>query len=225
MMHKKSLLITLAMLVLAFNIIPSMAQVLAPVEVYKYLYCDTAPGFSDNPPYEVGQKYTFWMVYDVFANENLDNIVVYDRFGGELMIDGIAVNWATASTEDVNYEFAYNPYAYGGEVNINGGDPEGYLDKTGVEIVDSIEGYGFKIFWTGKSVKAHFQWNVGSLNAGEFKRLWVVVSTDNNPAGKPEYTSCGTYTLNSGATVKARLATTGKQVSAVSDAIQIEVIP
>lgn len=223
-MNKKSFLITLVILVVAFNITPSIAQALAPVEVDKWLRCSTAAGWSDNIPYYVGQKYYFWMVYEVKANEALADVVVYDRFGAELMIEGIAVNWPTVQAEDYDYTFIYDEYERGGdvEIDVDSGDPEGFLNKDGI-LLSTPKG-SFDIFWTGNSVKVHFQWNVGDMSAGSMKRIWVIVSTDTNPAGKQEYTSCGTYVLNSGATVKALLESTGKQVSAVSDTIQIEVV-
>jgi len=222
-MKKKSFLMALFILVTVFNITPLMAQACKPVEVDKWLHCPDGEGWSDNPPYYVGQKYYFWMVYEVKANVDLTDVVVYDRFGAELMIEGIAVLWdPTVKNEDYDYNFTYVPYARDGVVRIND-VPEGFLNETGVEILGTGKG-DFHIFWTGNSVKVHFQWDIGDMDAGDRMRIWVIVSTDTNPAGKQEYTSCGKYMLNSGATVKGFLATTGKKVSAVSNTIEIEVL-
>jgi hypothetical protein len=51
----------------------------------------------------------------------------------------------------------------------------------------------------GKSQKVTLFWDVGDLAPGETAYLTVQVSTDLNPAGHQEYTSPGTYQLNSGA--------------------------
>ena len=55
---------------------------------------------------------------------------------------------------------------------------------------------------TGKSEKVHLLWTVGSIPAGGSASLVLVTSTDENPAGHQEFTSCGVHELNSGATLK-----------------------
>ena len=209
-MKRNIVLLTLLMLVAVFSFAPVMAQECSyqPVEICKSLVC-----FSDKPPYYVGEPYTWWIRINVTANTDLSSVIVYDRFGAELMIEGISVGLA----KPVEYNLTYDPYEWNGEVLINGVPSGGYLNKEGVSFD------GFHIFWTGKSVKAHFQWNVGPMIGGESKLIWIIVSTDTNPAGWQEYTSCGWYFLNSGATVKAIVASTGKQFSDESDSIQIYV--
>lgn len=219
-MKRSIIMLTLLVAVAAFSIAPVMAPCPA-VSVNKRLICSTGEGYSDNPPYYVGNKYYFWIEIRVDASVDLEDVVVYDRLGAELMIEGIFDNEADKEANryppwDYNFDFDYAPYERGGEVWING-TPEGYLDKDGVDFDD------FTIFWTGNSVKVHFMWDVGDMNAGETRMIWLVVSTDTNPAGHQEYTSCGCYALNSGATVKAIVASTGKQVSAESNSIWIEV--
>ncbi len=54
---------------------------------------------------------------------------------------------------------------------------------------------------TGKSLKIHLFWHVGTLAPGEEAHLFFIASTDLNPAGKQEYTSPGRYELNSGPTM------------------------
>jgi len=193
-----------------------MAQGCSPVEIWKEPFCNTDPGntmFSDNGPYEVGEKYFWWINITVRANEDLSSVIVYDRFGAELMIEGISLDWAKYDPYD--YDFTYTDYEWNGDVNVNG--YSGKLNKEGVTFD------GFTVYWTGKSVKAHFMWEIGPMSSGTTKTIYVTISTDTNPAGKQEYTTCGWYDLNSGATVKAIVASTGKQFSAESDSIQIYV--
>jgi hypothetical protein len=103
-MKKKSFLIALFILVTVFNITPLMAQACEPVEVDKWLRCQYTPGKgTDDPPYYVGTKYIFWIVYKVTANEALSDVVVYDRFGAELMIEGITVLGTSAELDAYDY--------------------------------------------------------------------------------------------------------------------------
>jgi hypothetical protein len=73
----------------------------------------------------------------------------------------------------------------------------------------------------GNSEKVFLDWNVGSLTAGQTATVSLTVSTDLNPAGKQEFTSCGTYYLNSGAT--AKWLDNGVQFSASTPQIMISV--
>ena len=219
-MRKSILLLALLAVVAALSIAPAMAPC-PSVEVSKRLVCHTGEGYSDNPPYYVGMKYFWWIEIKVEAHADLSSVVVFDRLGAELMIEGIIDDEATKEANrnppwDYNFDFDYMPYAKDGEVHINGA-MEGYLNKDGVAFDD------FNIFWTGNSVKVHFMWDVGAMDAGETAMIWLIVSTDTNPAGHQEYTSPGCYMLNSGATVKAILASTGRQVSAETESIWIHV--
>ena len=218
-MKRNIVLLTLLMLVAVFSFAPVMAKESSyqPVEIWKEPYCDDDwydVWYSDNPPYFVGEKYYWWINITVHAYENLSNVIVYDRLGAELMIEGISID--TPKETPYDYNFTYMDYEWNGEVYINDA-PEGNLNKEGVTFD------GFHIYWTGKSVKAHFQWNAGPIIEGETKTIFVTVSTDTNPADWQEYTSCGWYDLNSGATVKAILERTGKQYSDESGSIQIYV--
>jgi hypothetical protein len=159
----------------------------------------------------------------VDAYEDLSSVIVYDRLGAELMIEGIFSTKQEADRygpweDDYDFDFDYVPYERNGEVYVND-VREGYLDKAGVSFDD------FTVRWTGNSVKVHFMWDVGSMSAGQTRMIWLVVSTDTNPAGHQEYTSPGCYEMNSGATVKAILASTGKQFSAETPSIRIRVLP
>jgi hypothetical protein len=217
-MKRNILLLTLLMLVAAFSFVPVMAQPCSPVEIWKEPYCWADAGdvmYSDNPPYYVGMKYYWWIKITVHANVDLSSVMVYDRLGAELMIEGISVD--TPKYDPYDYDFTYMDYEWNGDVNVNG--YSGKLNKDGITFD------GFTVYWTGKSVKVHFKWDIGAMSAGTTKTIYVTVSTDTNPAGKQEYTSCGWYYLNSGATVKAIVASTGKQFSAESDSIQIYVNP
>ena len=58
-------------------------------------------------------------------------------------------------------------------------------------------------FYTkGKSEKVFLYWDIGTHEPGEYATLYLTMATDLNPAGKQEYTSPGTYELNSGAVTK-----------------------
>lgn len=241
-MNKRNILALFVILVITLNVTPVFAchdSTSKYLEVTKELTCEHGDGYTDNPlyfeldgtriypddpryeielggtpVYAVGQKITFWMKITVTANTNLKNVIVCDRLGAELMLDAIAYD---SFDEVPDHEITYEPYMYGGNVIVDGNN-EGLLNKIGVEFED------LKVYWTGNSLKAHIQWNVGEMEEGEERRLYLIVSTDTNPSGKQEYTSCGIYTLNSGATVKGCLVDTNKQVSAVSNSIVIKVI-
>ncbi len=54
----------------------------------------------------------------------------------------------------------------------------------------------------GKSAKVFLYWYVGTIEAGQCVSVWLHVWTDHNPADRQEFTSYGTYCMNSGAVVK-----------------------
>jgi hypothetical protein len=165
-----------------------------------------------------------WVQWPVFIDvENpyefpMNDTRIYDRFGGEIQIDYI-------KTEDTNYTFEYLNYnkkkaeveIYEDGILIGTYD----LDKDGVTL--GAEPYEFYIYWTGKSHKIHFQWNIGTLNPEEFIGIIIGASTDTNPAGHQEYTSPGIYELNSGATLKFSDPYT--QLSAYTDSVYVTVLP
>jgi hypothetical protein len=76
-------------------------------------------------------------------------------------------------------------------------------------------------YTTGKSNKVHLTWEIGDVPADTTCTLAFLVSTDLNPAGIQEYTSCGCYALNSGATIKYYYM--GVKYSATADPIYITV--
>lgn len=91
----------------------------------------------------------------------------------------------------------------------------------GVDIVEYSGGAGGtppELSTTGASEKVHLTWFIGSLGAGESATILLHVYTDINPAGVQEFTSCGTYYMNSGAVVKW-LDFDGKQHSAETEPI------
>jgi len=175
------------------------------------------------PYYYVGKKYYWWIEITVHANEALSDVVVYDRLGAELMIEGISLTTPKGdprqTPDPFDYIFRYRPYGRDGLVFINGRQL-GRLNKRGVRFGVPSSPFRFFIFWTGKSVKVHFEWIIGSMSEGETQTIFLTVSTDKNPAGHQEYTSEGCYELNSGATVKA-IRLTGKQFSTVAESIRI----
>ena len=75
-------------------------------------------------------------------------------------------------------------------------------------------------YWTkGNSEKVFLCWMIGALNPGETAELVFEISTDLNPAGKQEYTSCGDYELNSGAVLKFMFD--GRQYSVYTESITV----
>jgi len=73
----------------------------------------------------------------------------------------------------------------------------------------------------GGSNQVRLTWDVGDVPADTTCTLAYLVSTDLNPAGIQEYTSCGCYALNSGATIKYYYM--GVKYSAATDPIFITV--
>lgn len=124
------------------------------------------------------EKWFFEMEITVTNNTDstLEDITVIDNFGGDLelvAVNGISVDQPT-SKKDI-------------------------WEGTGAAS-------GVTVLWTGKTLKAHLTWDIASLDTGQTMTLTVVVATDENPGqgekdqGKNEYTSPGTYSLNSGPT-------------------------
>ena len=187
--------------------------------------------FSNNAPYMVGQKYYWWIRIIVTANMDItDEVKVFDRLGGEFMIEGICTDWAkqpdlpgypapTPSPpfqEPAPFDFTFE-YTGGtipeperdDIVTIKAPDTStvatGTVNTAGVEITATFEDGDvdtFKIIWTGNSAKVHFSWTIGSMDEDEVKEMYLVISTDKNPAGHQEFTSPGITFLNSGATAK-----------------------
>ena len=100
-------------------------------------------------------------------------------------------------------------------------------DRFGGEfgVAERFISHGGAIFsLSGRTEKVHLVWDIGLLGPGETATLELNVYTDMNPGEKQEFTSCGTYTMNSGAVVKW-LDDRGKQGSAVTESIIIIAIP
>jgi hypothetical protein len=92
------------------------------------------------------------------------------------------------------------------------------LDKDGVTTED-----GSRIYWTGKTHKAHFAWNIGDLAISNSKEITIGVSTDKNPAGEQLYTETGGHELHSGATLKF-IDEDSMQLSAVTAPIKVTAV-
>lgn len=91
----------------------------------------------------------------------------------------------------------------------------------GVDILEYSGGTGGtapELSTIGASAKVTLKWYIGSLGAGESATVLLHVYTDINPAGMQEFTSCGTYYMNSGAVVKW-LDSDGHQHSAETEPI------
>jgi len=78
----------------------------------------------------------------------------------------------------------------------------------GICIVDwegGDSGEAPETYTKGNSEKVFLTWNIGEIEGGECATVWLHIWTDHNPAGKQEFTSYGTYYLNSGAVAKWKL--------------------
>ena len=191
------------------------------LRICKTAYCATDDGdvrFSKNSPYFVGEKYYFWIRITVSADANVTDVMVYDKLGEELMIEGISFV-PIEKPGPYNYTFEYGVYEAGGGVSVTDGTSvwTGSLDETGV----AFDGFG--VYWTGESLEAHLEWDVGSMDEGESKEVYLTVSTDINPNGQQEFTSPGAHLLNYGASVEGIVESTGKKTSAESNFIEIQV--
>jgi hypothetical protein len=176
-------------------------------------------GFSKNPPYFVGEKYYFWIKMTVSADANVTDVAVYDELGEEFMVEGISFV-PIEKPGPYNYTFDYGAYEFGAGVSVTDGTSvwTGYLDETGVTFD------GFVVFWIDESLGAHFEWDVGSMDEGEVREVFLTISTIENPGGLQEFALPGTYFLNYGATVEGIVESTGKHTSAESNCIEIEVL-
>lgn len=251
-MKKISIVLTLSLLlsvlVFPFAVFATDGEPMVTIE--KTPYCLKPPGdydtFSNNGPYTTGVKYYWWINITVanVAGEALNHVVVYDRLGGEFMIEGICLDTAKQPDdlpdypgtipagfvfEQFDYDFVYNggtPYEPEEDGAVTADGATGTVNKDGITIDGALN--DFFIYWTGKSCKAHFMWDLGSMAEDEVRTIFLVISTDRNPAGHQEFTSPGITYLNSGATVKVlELKPSGKEVpvySASTAPIMIEVV-
>jgi hypothetical protein len=80
-------------------------------------------------------------------------------------------------------------YEVGGGVSVTDGATvwTGFVDETGVSFG------GFVVFWVGESLEARFEWDIGSMDEGDFREVYLTVSTDTDSVGQQEFTSPGTY--------------------------------
>ena len=181
--------------------------------------CWTGAGWSDNPPYFVGEKYYWWIRVTLCAYANVSGVVVCDGLGGEFVVEGVSFV-PIEKPGPYNYTFEYETYELGGVVSVTDGATvwRGYLNETGVAFGD------FVFYWSDETLVASFEWYAGSMEETEVKELYVTISTDTNPGGQQEFTSPGTYFLNSGVTAEALIESTGKPTTAESDGIEIEVL-
>jgi hypothetical protein len=185
-------------------------------------YCASDPGdngFSKNPPYFVGEKYYWWIRITVSADANVTDVLAYDELGEEFMVEGVSFV-AIEKPGPYNYTFDYSAYESGAGVSVTDGVSvwTGYLDETGVVFDD------FLVYWADESLKANYEWDVGSMDEGEVREVYLTISTDTNSDGLQEFTSPGTYFLNSGVAVEGMIESTRKWTGAESTGIEIEVL-
>jgi len=191
------------------------------LQISRQFYCATDPRdatYSKNPPYVVGEKYYWWVRITVSANTNVSDVAMSDQLGGEFMIEGVSFV-AIEKPGPYNYTFEYDAYEFGASMSVVNGPSvwTGYLDEAGMTFGD------FVVYWTDLSLKAHVTWNIGSMDEGDVKEIYLTISTDTNPDGLQEFTSLGTHFLSSGATVMGIVESTGKQTVAESTGMDIEV--
>lgn len=181
--------------------------------------CWTGTGWSDNPPYFVSEKYYWWIHLTVSANANISDVVAFDELEEVFMIDGVSFV-PIEKPGPYNFTFEYSVYESGARVNVVDGASvwTGYLDEAGVTFGN------FVVHWTDESSKAHITWNIGSMDKGDVKEIYLTISTDKNPDGLQEFTSPGTYFLDPGATVEGIVESTGKQTRAETNYIEITVL-
>ncbi len=151
---------------------------------------------------DLGEKWFFQL--DITVSNDIDvdveDVKVKDNFGGDLevvSVGGVLISTVTPTT-------------------LKGKQKEAiYTTPVG----------NVTILWTGKTEKAHLFWDVGDLAPTDSETLTVVVATDQNPAGKQEYTSEGEHCLNSGATAKGVIDLNGIDAvtSNTTDEICVEV--
>jgi len=203
----------------------------------------TNPIDMDNgiPVYPTGTKLFWWIEITVTANVDLEDVVVYDRLGAEFMVEGIYIHTdgklpkpgppepALTYTFDYGKDTEVNRILPGQTVSVKDNTDTVWGTVNKGQMFKGTSGginFGaFRIFWTGNSCKVHFRWTIGDMTADETEVIYLVISTDLNPGGKQEFTSPGTYFLNSGATVKGFIQAKGKlrQVSNEAEPIQIYV--
>jgi hypothetical protein len=75
----------------------------------------------------------------------------------------------------------------------------------------------------GGSDQLRIKWNVGTVEPYTTKTLDFDIRTDHNPAGKQEFTTPGTYAINSGPNLKCKID--GVQYSLDMNQVYITVFP
>jgi len=190
--------------------------------INKWTYCSTDSEdaqFSKNPPYFVGEKYYWWLQIRVCADGNVTDVVVYDQLGDEFMIEGVSFV-PIDKPGSYAYTFNYDVYEFDSGVSVTDGVTvwTGSLDETGVAFD------GFVVYWTGESLEAHVEWNVGAMKCGDVEEVYVTVSTGMNLVGQQEFALPGTYLLNSGATVEGIVESSGMKTVATSNRVEIDAL-
>jgi uncharacterized repeat protein (TIGR01451 family) len=138
-----------------------------------------------------------WIITMGFNNiVDMKDPKITEGFGGDLKINSIKVGATTCNFKNYENYGTKN----GATVDICCSKDDGKVDVCKTVPLDKrgVKQGGVHIYWTGKTHKAHFVWDISGDKTGI---ITFVVSTDTNPQGKQEYTSTGPHTLNSGATL------------------------
>jgi hypothetical protein len=177
------------------------------VNDYRWESGDSGPRLDDTT-INVGERWYF-NVYIAVANDSgstIDGINVTDNLGDEFLVRKVIFDTNTSEIIDV---------------------PAPSLTPWEV----TRAGRTIRIMWTGKSMKPHISWDVGSLNTGTGAFIQVVFRTDmsvpngksdNHPA-EPEFTKAGPAALDSGATATGLLG--GYPVQGAAPQIIVDVLP
>jgi hypothetical protein len=166
----------------------------------------------------VGIKHYWWIRITLCARASVTDVVVSDQLGGEFMLEGFSFV-PIDKPGPYNYTMEYSAYEAGAAVSITDGTTArcNYLGEQGVALGD------FHVYWCEATLKTHWEWNIGSMNEGAFRELYLTISTDTNPAGQQEFVAPGTYFLNSGPIVEGIAEFTGLPTGATCTGIEIEV--
>ncbi len=193
---------------------------------YNWDFGDGTYGTGIAPAHDYASTGNFTVILTVIDNDGLVasdecQITVFEPvqppedppIGGKLSIDKIK----TSGPDEV---FTHTKYGWVLQITVaNTGDSD-VLDvvvhdvlPAELELIDFTITTGVLIYGpngVGQVGSTSLTWNIGTMAADEIHTLELVISTKPNPAGKQEFTSPGTYSLNDGAWVSGNDAITGE---------------
>ena len=174
----------------------------SPLEIEKTLFCLDNDGYSDQPPYYVGNAYRWWIKITVTntGTQPVKDVVVWDTLGRAFMLDAICVGVAKDPEHPTpglinswDYTFLYDD---GCDPNIPvRGNPVLVKDKHGKPVADGLvnrrgvrfsadlyngpefpnDVEGFRIRWRGRSAQVKVTCYIGTIESGKSKVFYLVV--------------------------------------------------